>query len=86
MHIYLLISLLLAVLPLALRSERASNIVSALFVLVQVAGITLILYFKMVDSVMLSVFRADTMAILFHILMTAVLGFTMLHSASYLKA
>ncbi len=86
MHIYLLVSLLLAVLPLALRSERASNIASALFVLVQVAGITLILYFKMVDSVMLSVFRADTMAILFHILMTAVLGFTMLHSASYLKA
>lgn len=52
----------------------------------QVAGFSLILHFKMVDNVMLTVFRADTMAILFHILMTAVLGFTMLHSASYLKA
>ena len=86
MLIYLLVSLLLAVLPLVLRSERASNIVSAFFVMAQVAGIALIFYFKQVDSVMLSVFRADTMAILFHILMTAVLGFTMLHSASYLKA
>ena len=52
----------------------------------QIAGFSLILHFKMDDNVMLTVFRADTMAILFHILMTAVLGFTMLHSASYLKA
>ena len=86
MLIYLFISLVLALLPLAVRTERASNIISALFVLVQVAGFSLILHFKMVDNVMLTVFRADTMAILFHILMTAVLGFTMLHSASYLKA
>ena len=86
MLIYLFISLVLALLPLAVRTERASNIISALFVLAQVAGFSLILHFKMVDNVMLTVFRADTMAILFHILMTAVLGFTMLHSASYLKA
>ena len=86
MLIYLFVSLVLALLPLAVRTERASNIISALFVLVQVAGFSLILHFKMVDNVMLTVFRADTMAILFHILMTAVLGFTMLHSASYLKA
>lgn len=86
MHIYLFVSLVLALLPLAVRTERASNIISALFVLAQVAGFSLILHFKMVDNVMLTVFRADTMAILFHILMTAVLGFTMLHSASYLKA
>ena len=86
MLIYLFVSLVLALLPLAVRTERASNIISALFVLAQVAGFSLILHFKMVDNVMLTVFRADTMAILFHILMTAVLGFTMLHSASYLKA
>ena len=86
MLIYLFVSLVLALLPLAMRTERASNIISALFVLVQVAGFSLIFHFKMVDNVMLTVFRADTMAILFHILMTAVLGFTMLHSASYLKA
>ena len=35
---------------------------------------------------MLSVFRADTMALLFHILMTVVLGFTLVHSSSYLRA
>ncbi|MBO7307814.1 MAG: hydrogenase 4 subunit F [Alistipes sp.] len=86
MLIYLLVSLLLAVLPLVLRSERASNIVSALFVVAQAASIALVFVLNKVDCVMLSVFRADTMAILFHILMTAVLGFTLLHSASYLKA
>ena len=85
MLIYLLVSLLLALAPLVVRTERASNIMSALFFLVQVAGIALIFYFKQVDQVMLSVFRADSMAVLFHILMTAVLGFTMLHSSSYLK-
>ncbi len=83
---YLIVSLILAIAPLVVRSERASNIISALFLLVQIAGIALILYFDKVDSVMLSVFRADTMAILFHILMTAVLGFTLIHSSSYLKA
>ncbi|MBO5830069.1 MAG: hydrogenase 4 subunit F [Alistipes sp.] len=86
MLIYLLVSLLLAVLPLVLRSERASNIVSALFVVAQAASIALVFVLNKVDCVMLSVFRADTMAILFHILMTAVLSFTLLHSASYLKA
>jgi hydrogenase-4 component F len=34
---------------------------------------------------MLYIFRADTLAVVFHILMTAVLGFTLLHSASYLR-
>lgn len=86
MLIYLIVSLLLAIAPLAVRSERATNITSALFFMVQLASIALIFYFGKVDSVMLSVFRADTMAILFHILITAVLGFTLLHSSSYLKA
>ena len=86
MLIYLFVSHELALLPLAVRTERASNIISALIVLAQIAGFCLILHFKKVVNVMLTVFRADTMAILFHILMTAVLGFTMLHSASYLKA
>ena len=82
---YLIISVLLAVAPLFLRTERATKIVAALFFLVQVASIAAILYFQRVDSVMLSLFRADTMAVLFHILMTVVLGFTLVHSSSYLK-
>ena len=72
--------------PLVVRSERASNLISSLFVLVQVASIALIFHFNLIDSVMLSMFRADTMAVLFHILMTAVLIFTLIHSSSYLKA
>ena len=36
--------------------------------------------------VMLSIFRTDTLAVLFHMLMTAVLGFTLIHSSSYLRA
>ena len=83
---YIIISLLLAVAPLVVRTERASNIISALFFAVQVASIALIFVFKLQDSVLLSVFRADTMAILFHILMTLVLGFAMVHSSSYLHA
>ena len=86
MLIYLVISLILAVAPLLVRTERASNIISALFFLVQVASIVAIFVLKLHDSVMLSVFRADTMAVLFHILMTAVLGFTLIHSSSYLHA
>ena len=86
MLIYLIISLILAVAPLVVRTERASNIISALFFFVQVASIVAIFVFKLHDSVMLSVFRADTMAVLFHILMTAVLGFTLIHSSSYLHA
>ena len=86
MLIYLVISLLLAVAPLVVRTERASNIIATLFFLVQVASIVAIFVLKLQDSVMLSVFRADTMAVLFHILMVAVLGFTLIHSSSYLHA
>ena len=86
MLIYLIISLILAVAPLVVRTERASNIIASLFFLVQVASIVALFVLKLHDSVMLSVFRADTMAVLFHILMTAVLGFTLIHSSSYLHA
>ena len=86
MLIYLIISLILAVAPLVVRTERASNIIATLFFLVQVASIAAIFVLKLHDSVMLSVFRADTMAVLFHILMVAVLGFTLIHSKSYLHA
>ena len=86
MLIYLIVSLILAVAPLVVRTERASNIIATLFFLVQVASIAAIFVLKLQDSVMLSVFRADTMAVLFHILMVAVLGFTLIHSKSYLHA
>lgn len=86
MLIYLILSILLAVAPLALRTERATHIIAALFVAVQVVAIVLLLCFDRVDSVMLYIFRADILAVVFHILMTAVLGFTLLHSSSYLKA
>ena len=83
---YLIISILLAVLPLFLRSERATNIVAALFFLVQAASIAALFYFERFDTVLLEVFRADTLAVVFHILMTCVLGFTLIHSSQYLKA
>ncbi len=86
MLIYLSISVILAVLPLVVRSERATNIIAALFFTVQAAAIGLIFGLGRVDSIMLSIFRADTLAVVFHVLMTAVLGFTLLHSSSYLKA
>jgi len=86
MLIYLVISVLLAALPLVVRTERATNIIAALFFVVQAAGIGLIMGFERVDSVMLSIFRADTIAVVFHTLMTAVLGFVLVHSSSYLKA
>lgn len=86
MLIYLSISVILAVLPLVVRSERATNIIAALFFAVQAAAIGLIFGLGCVDSIMLSIFRADTLAVVFHVLMTAVLGFTLLHSSSYLKA
>ena len=86
MLIYLVISILLAVLPLVVRTERATNIIAALFFVVQAAGIGLILGFGLMDGVMLSIFRADTIAVVFHTLMTAVLGFVLVHSSSYLKA
>ena len=83
---YLIISLILAVLPLVVRTERMTNVIAALFFLLQVAGIALIIGYGRVDGVMLSVFCADSMALLFHSLMTVVLGFSLIHSSSYLKA
>ena len=83
---YLIISVILAALPLVVRTERMTNIIAALFFLVQVASIALVMVFDRVDSVMLTIFRADNMALLFHVLMTVVLGFSLLHSSSYLKA
>ena len=86
MIIFIALSLLLAVAPLFVKSERATHLIVGGFFLTQVAGIALILGFGHIDEVMLHIFRADTLAVLFHILMTAVLGFTLIHSASYLKA
>ncbi len=86
MLIYIIVSLLLAVAPLVARSERATHILAGIFFAVQVAASALLLCFGRVDSVMLYIFRADTLAVVFHILMTAVLGFTLIHSSSYLKA
>ena len=86
MLIYIIVSILLAVAPLAVRSERATHLIAGLFFAVQAIACTLLLCFGRVDSVMLYIFRADTLAVVFHILMTAVLGFTLLHSSSYLKA
>ena len=83
---YIILSLILAVAPLVLRSEKATNFVAALFFAVQVIAIAAILHLGLVDSVMLSIFRADSTAITFHVLMTAVLGFSLWHSSSYLKA
>ena len=85
MLIYIIVSLLLAVAPLAMRSERATHIIAGAFFAVQVIACVLLLCFDRVDCVMLYIFRADTLAVVFHILMTAVLGFTLLHSASYLR-
>ena len=86
MLIFILVSLCFAIAPLMVKSERATRILAACFFLTQVAGIALIIAFKQTDVVMLSIFRTDTLAVLFHILMTAVLGFTLIHSSSYLKA
>ena len=84
--IFILVSIAFAVAPLMVKSERATRILAGCFFLTQVAGIALIIAFKQTDVVMLSIFRTDTLAVLFHMLMTAVLGFTLIHSSSYLKA
>ena len=86
MIIFIALSLLLAVAPLLVKSERATRILAGCFVLTQVAGKAVIIALKHTDVVMLSIFRTDTLAVLFHILMTAVLGFALIHSSSYLKA
>ena len=83
---YIILSLLLAVAPLAVRSERATNIIAGLFWAVQVAAIALLLGLGQVDRVMLTIFRADTLAVVFHLLLTLVLGFSLLFSSSYLRA
>ena len=86
MIIFIALSLLLAVAPLVVKSERATRILAGCFFLTQLAGIALIIALKHTNVVMLSIFRTDTLAVLFHILMTAVLGFALIHSSSYLKA
>ena len=86
MLIFILVSLIFAIAPLMVKSERATRILAGCFFLTQVAGIALIIAFKQTDAVLLSIFRTDTLAVLFNILMTAVLGFTLIHSSSYLKA
>lgn len=83
---YIIISLVLAIAPLALRTERATHFTATLFVVVQATAIFSIIYNGLVDQTLLYIFRADAIAILFHILMTAVLIFTLIHSSSYLKA
>ena len=86
MLIFIALSLIFAIAPLLVKTERATRILAGCFFLTQVAGIALILALKQTDMVMLSIFRTDTLAVLFHMLMTAVLGFTLIHSSSYLKA
>ena len=86
MLIFILVSLSFAIAPLLVKSERATRILAGCFILTQVACIALIIAYKQTDAVMLSIFRTDTLAVLFHILMTAVLGFTLIHSSSYIKA
>ena len=83
---YIIISVILALLPLVVRTERLTHIIAGLFVAVQAVGIGLVIGLDRVDEVMLSIFRADSMALLFHALMTIVLGFSLIHSSSYLRA
>ena len=86
MLVYIILSLLLAVAPFFVRTERGTRLIAGAFLFVQVAAIALTIIFGRVDTVMLAIFRADTIAVVFHILMTLVLGFTLLHSSSYLRA
>ena len=86
MLIFILVSIIFAIAPLFVKTERATRLLAGCFFLTQVTGIALIIALKQSDVVMLSIFRTDTLAILFHILMTAVLGFTLIHSSSYLRA
>ena len=79
---FLIISLLLAVAPLVVRTERATNIIAGLFFTVNVAAIGLLLWYGYIDRQLLYIFRADGLAVLFHLLMTLVLGFSLLHSSS----
>lgn len=84
--LYLLVSLILAAAPLVVRTERATHLLSGLFVAVQAASIAAIFHFGMVDKTILSVFRADTLALIFHMLMLVILVCSMIYSSSYLKS
>ena len=83
---YIIISLLIAIAPLASRSERVTNLIASLFALVQVASVALVFVFDRFDTALLTIFRADTLAVVFHVLMIAVLIFSLIHSSSYLRA
>ena len=86
MLIYIIVSLLIAIAPLASRSERMTNLIATLFALVQVASVALLFVFDRFDTALLTIFRADTLAVVFHTLMIAVLIFSLIHSSSYLRA
>ena len=83
---YIIVSLLIAIAPLASRSERVTNLIASLFALVQVASVALVFVFDRFDTTLLTIFRADTLAVVFHVLMIAVLIFSLIHSSSYLRA
>lgn len=83
---YIIVSLLIAIAPLASRSERVTNLIASLFALVQVASVALVFVFDRFDTALLTIFRADTLAVVFHMLMIAVLIFSLIHSSSYLRA
>ena len=83
---YIIVSLLIAIAPLASRSERVTNLIASLFALVQVASVALLFVFDRFDTALLTIFRADTLAVVFHVLMIAVLIFSLIHSSSYLRA
>lgn len=83
---YIIVSLLIAIAPLASRSERVTNLIASLFALVQVASVALLFVFDRIDTALLTIFRADTLAVVFHVLMIAVLIFSLIHSSSYLRA
>lgn len=83
---YIIVSLLIAIAPLASRSERITNLIASLFALVQVASVALLFVFDRFDTALLTIFRADTLAVVFHVLMIAVLIFSLIHSSSYLRA
>ena len=83
---YIIVSLLIAIAPLASRSERITNLIASLFALVQVASVALVFVFDRFDTALLTIFRADTLAVVFHLLMIAVLIFSLIHSSSYLRA
>lgn len=83
---YIIVSLLIAIAPLASRSERMTNLIATLFALVQVASVALLFVFDRFDMALLTIFRTDTLAVVFHTLMIAVLIFSLIHSSSYLRA